>query len=104
MSMVGPRPERQQFIDKLEQQIPGFNHRLAVKPGLTGWAQVNYGYGSTIEDARIELSYDLEYCHNQSLARPPSDLPHICCSLQNARTIINSSLKIEHWGIVPTSR
>jgi exopolysaccharide biosynthesis polyprenyl glycosylphosphotransferase len=68
MSMVGPRPERQQFIDKLEQQIPGFNNRLAVKPGLTGWAQVNYGYGSTIEDARIKLSYDLEYCQNQSLA------------------------------------
>ncbi len=68
MSMVGPRPERQQFIDKLEQQIPGFNHRLAVKPGLTGWAQVNYGYGSTIEDARIKLGYDLEYCQNQSLA------------------------------------
>jgi exopolysaccharide biosynthesis polyprenyl glycosylphosphotransferase len=68
MSMVGPRPERQQFINKLEQQIPGFNNRLAVKPGLTGWAQVNYGYGSTIEDARIKLSYDLEYCQNQSLA------------------------------------
>jgi exopolysaccharide biosynthesis polyprenyl glycosylphosphotransferase len=68
MSMVGPRPERQQFIEKLEQQIPGFNHRLAVKPGLTGWAQVNYGYGSTIEDARIKLNYDLQYCQNQSLA------------------------------------
>jgi exopolysaccharide biosynthesis polyprenyl glycosylphosphotransferase len=68
MSMVGPRPERQQFIDKLEQQIPGFNNRLAVKPGLTGWAQVNYGYGSTIEDARIKLNYDLQYCQNQSLA------------------------------------
>jgi exopolysaccharide biosynthesis polyprenyl glycosylphosphotransferase len=68
MSMVGPRPERQQFIEKLEQQIPGFNHRLAVKPGLTGWAQVNYGYGSTIEDARIKLNYDLYYCQNQSLA------------------------------------
>jgi exopolysaccharide biosynthesis polyprenyl glycosylphosphotransferase len=68
MSMVGPRPERQQFIDELEQQIPSFNKRLAVKPGLTGWAQVNYGYGSTIEDARIKLNYDLYYCKNQSLA------------------------------------
>jgi exopolysaccharide biosynthesis polyprenyl glycosylphosphotransferase len=67
MSMVGPRPERQQFIDKLEQQIPGFNNRLAVKPGLTGWAQVNYGYGSTVEDARIKLNYDLHYCKHQSL-------------------------------------
>jgi exopolysaccharide biosynthesis polyprenyl glycosylphosphotransferase len=68
MSMVGPRPERQQFIDKLEQQIPGFNNRLEVKPGLTGWAQVNYGYGSTVEDARIKLNYDLYYCKHQSLA------------------------------------
>jgi exopolysaccharide biosynthesis polyprenyl glycosylphosphotransferase len=68
MSMVGPRPERQQFIDKLEHQIPSFNKRLAVKPGLTGWAQVNYGYGSTVEDAKIKLSYDLYYCKHQSLA------------------------------------
>ena len=68
MSMVGPRPERQQFIDKLEHQIPNFNKRLAVKPGLTGWAQVNYGYGSTVEDAKIKLSYDLYYCKHQSLA------------------------------------
>jgi exopolysaccharide biosynthesis polyprenyl glycosylphosphotransferase len=68
MSMVGPRPERQQFMDKLEAQIPNFNKRLAVKPGLTGWAQVNYGYGSTVEDAKIKLNYDLYYCKHQSLA------------------------------------
>ncbi len=68
MSMVGPRPERQQFMDKLESQIPSFSKRLAVKPGLTGWAQVNYGYGSTVEDAQIKLNYDLYYCKHQSLA------------------------------------
>lgn len=68
MSMVGPRPERQQFMEKLEDQIPNFTKRLAVKPGLTGWAQVNYGYGSTIEDAKIKLKYDLYYCKHQSLA------------------------------------
>jgi exopolysaccharide biosynthesis polyprenyl glycosylphosphotransferase len=68
MSMVGPRPERQQFMDKLETQIPSFSKRLAVKPGLTGWAQVNYGYGSTVEDAQIKLNYDLYYCKHQSLA------------------------------------
>jgi exopolysaccharide biosynthesis polyprenyl glycosylphosphotransferase len=68
MSMVGPRPERQQFMEKLESQIPNFNKRLAVKPGLTGWAQVNYGYGSTVEDAQIKLNYDLYYCKHQSLA------------------------------------
>ncbi|WP_310488742.1 exopolysaccharide biosynthesis polyprenyl glycosylphosphotransferase [Chamaesiphon sp. VAR_69_metabat_338] len=68
MSMVGPRPERQQFMEKLESQIPNFSTRLAVKPGLTGWAQVNYGYGSTVEDAKIKLGYDLYYCKHQSLA------------------------------------
>jgi exopolysaccharide biosynthesis polyprenyl glycosylphosphotransferase len=67
MSIVGPRPERQQFIEKLELQIPNYATRLAVKPGLTGWAQVNYGYGSTVEDARIKLKHDIYYLHHQSL-------------------------------------
>jgi exopolysaccharide biosynthesis polyprenyl glycosylphosphotransferase len=67
MSIVGPRPERQQFIDKLEQQIPNYGTRLTVKPGLTGWAQVKYGYGSTIEDARIKLKHDLYYIQHRSL-------------------------------------
>jgi exopolysaccharide biosynthesis polyprenyl glycosylphosphotransferase len=61
MSMVGPRPERQQFIDKLQEQIPFYRSRLAAKPGLTGWAQVKYGYGATVEDALIKLQYDLYY-------------------------------------------
>ena len=67
MSMVGPRPERQQFIEKLEQQIPGYCDRLEVKPGVTGWAQVKYGYGSTVEDARIKHHHDMYYLQNQSL-------------------------------------
>jgi exopolysaccharide biosynthesis polyprenyl glycosylphosphotransferase len=66
MSMVGPRPERQQFIETLQQQIPGYCNRLDVKPGVTGWAQVNYGYGSTVEDARIKHNYDMSYLQNQS--------------------------------------
>jgi exopolysaccharide biosynthesis polyprenyl glycosylphosphotransferase len=66
MSMVGPRPERQQFIDELQYKIPFFRTRLAAKPGLTGWAQVNYGYGSTIEDAVIKLQYDLYYLKHWS--------------------------------------
>jgi exopolysaccharide biosynthesis polyprenyl glycosylphosphotransferase len=66
MSMVGPRPERQQFIDELQQQIPFYRTRLAAKPGLTGWAQVNYGYGSTVEDAMIKLQYDLYYLKHWS--------------------------------------
>jgi exopolysaccharide biosynthesis polyprenyl glycosylphosphotransferase len=67
MSMVGPRPERQQFIEKLEQQIPGYCDRLEVKPGVTGWAQVKYGYGSTVEDARIKHHHDMYYLQNQTL-------------------------------------
>jgi exopolysaccharide biosynthesis polyprenyl glycosylphosphotransferase len=66
MSMVGPRPERQQFIDTLQQQIPFYRTRLAAKPGLTGWAQVKYGYGSTVEDASIKLQYDLYYLKHWS--------------------------------------
>jgi exopolysaccharide biosynthesis polyprenyl glycosylphosphotransferase len=66
MSMVGPRPERDQFIQKLQQQIPFYRTRLAAKPGLTGWAQINYGYGSTVEDAAIKLQYDLYYLNHWS--------------------------------------
>ena len=66
MSLVGPRPERQQFIEQLQQQIPFYRTRLAAKPGLTGWAQVSYGYGATVEDALIKLQYDLFYLKHQS--------------------------------------
>ncbi len=66
MSLVGPRPERPQFIDQLQHQIPFYRTRLAIKPGLTGWAQVNYGYGSTVEDAMIKLQYDLYYIKHQT--------------------------------------
>ncbi|HEX6289126.1 MAG TPA: sugar transferase, partial [Herpetosiphonaceae bacterium] len=66
MSLVGPRPERPQFIKQLQQQIPFYRIRLATKPGLTGWAQVNYGYGSTVEDALIKLQYDLYYIKHQA--------------------------------------
>jgi exopolysaccharide biosynthesis polyprenyl glycosylphosphotransferase len=67
MSMVGPRPERPQFIEKLQKQIPFYRTRLAAKPGLTGWAQVSYGYGATTEDALIKLQYDLYYLKHQSV-------------------------------------
>jgi exopolysaccharide biosynthesis polyprenyl glycosylphosphotransferase len=67
MSMVGPRPERQQFISKLQREIPFYRTRLAAKPGLTGWAQVSYGYGATVEDAMVKLQYDLYYIKHQSL-------------------------------------
>jgi lipopolysaccharide/colanic/teichoic acid biosynthesis glycosyltransferase len=67
MSLVGPRPERPAFVEQLQQEIPFYRARLTVLPGLTGWAQVNYGYGSTVEDALIKLQYDLYYIRHRSL-------------------------------------
>jgi exopolysaccharide biosynthesis polyprenyl glycosylphosphotransferase len=66
MSLVGPRPERPQFIEQLQREIPFYRTRLAARPGLTGWAQINYGYGATVEDALIKLQYDLYYLKHQS--------------------------------------
>lgn len=67
MSFVGPRPERPVFIEELAQQIPYFQERLMVQPGITGWAQVNYPYGSSVEDAKWKLEYDLYYMKHMSL-------------------------------------
>jgi exopolysaccharide biosynthesis polyprenyl glycosylphosphotransferase len=68
MSLIGPRPERDVFVEQLTQQIPFYRTRLAVKPGLTGWAQVRYRYGNSTEDALVKLQYDLYYIRHQSLA------------------------------------
>ena len=67
MSFVGPRPERKFFVDQLEKKIPYYGERFTVKPGLTGWAQVNYPYGSTVKDAIQKLNYDLYYIKNLSI-------------------------------------
>ena len=67
MSLIGPRPERPHFLEHLTSEIPNFRERLQVKPGLTGWAQVNFRYGASIEDARVKLSYDLYYVKHRSL-------------------------------------
>ncbi len=66
MSFVGPRPERPQFVEQLEQQLPFYAERHMVKPGITGWAQINYPYGASIDDARHKLEYDLYYAKNYS--------------------------------------
>ncbi|PKP96065.1 MAG: sugar transferase [Alphaproteobacteria bacterium HGW-Alphaproteobacteria-13] len=66
MSFVGPRPERPDFVDELERQLPFYAERHMVKPGLTGWAQINYPYGASVEDARVKLEYDLYYAKNYS--------------------------------------
>jgi len=67
MSFIGPRPERPDFTEELEKHIPFYEIRYIVKPGITGWAQVMYPYGSSVEDAREKLQYDLYYIKNYSL-------------------------------------
>ena len=67
MSLVGPRPERPYFVEQLTREIPYFAVRQSVKPGVTGWAQVRYHYGSTVEDSQSKLQYDLYYVKNHSL-------------------------------------
>ena len=67
MGVIGPRPERPELSDKLIASIPLYRARLAIKPGLTGWAQVNYGYAATVESNAIKLQYDLYYLKNRSI-------------------------------------
>jgi exopolysaccharide biosynthesis polyprenyl glycosylphosphotransferase len=64
MSFVGPRPERPTFVAELAQQMPYYAERHMVKPGITGWAQINYPYGASMDDARHKLEYDLYYAKN----------------------------------------
>jgi len=68
MSLIGPRPEQPHYVDELRRQVDFYDTRLTVRPGLTGWAQVNYGYGSGIEGTRAKLSYDLYYVKHQSVS------------------------------------
>jgi sugar transferase (PEP-CTERM system associated) len=67
MAFVGPRPERPVFVDSLAKKIPFYNERHVIKPGITGWAQINYPYGATEHDAKMKLSYDLYHIKNGSL-------------------------------------
>ena len=67
MSVVGPRPERPEFVCDLQENIPYYAERHVVKPGVTGWAQLKYSYGASEEDAIEKLQYDLYYIKNQTL-------------------------------------
>jgi len=67
MSMVGPRPERPSFVKELKEVIPFYDVRHSIKPGVTGWAQVRYSYGASVDDARKKHQYDLYYVKNNSL-------------------------------------
>ncbi len=66
MNLIGPRPERPEFVSELVKKIPFFDLRHEVKPGITGWAQVRHKYGNTEEDSLIKLQYDLYYIKNRS--------------------------------------
>jgi sugar transferase (PEP-CTERM system associated) len=68
MSLVGPRPERPEFVRSLSEKIPFYSYRHCVKPGITGWAQINYKYGDTLEDTIVKLEYDLYYIKNLALS------------------------------------
>jgi lipopolysaccharide/colanic/teichoic acid biosynthesis glycosyltransferase len=68
MSLIGPRAEISHLVNKLQAQVPFYRARLLVKPGITGWAQVNYGYASTVEETGVKLEYDLYYIKHRSLA------------------------------------
>jgi lipopolysaccharide/colanic/teichoic acid biosynthesis glycosyltransferase len=68
MSFVGPRPERPHFVEKLRAVIPYYDERHNLKPGITGWAQIKFGYGSNLEDAEEKLQYDLYYIKHRSWA------------------------------------
>lgn len=67
MSLVGPRPERPYFVEELAKQVPYYRERHRVKPGISGWAQINFPYGASVEDAKQKLQYDLYYIKNYSL-------------------------------------
>ena len=67
MSLVGPRPERPYFVNKLSEEIPLYKRRLKVRPGITGWAQVKHKYDESIEDVNTKLRFDLFYIENMSL-------------------------------------
>lgn len=86
MSFVGPRPERPEFVEELTQAIPFYNERHLVKPGLSGWAQINFPYGASVEDAKTKLSYDLFYIKNQSIALDISII------LKTINTVFNVTL------------
>ena len=68
MSFVGPRPERPEFVSSLTREIPFYGQRHTVRPGLTGWAQVRFAYGASVEDSMEKLQYDLFYIKNRSIS------------------------------------
>jgi lipopolysaccharide/colanic/teichoic acid biosynthesis glycosyltransferase len=88
MSLIGPRPERPEFVNALALILPFYRARHAVKPGITGWAQINYGYGSSNTDSHIKLEYDLYYVKHAS---PLVDIKIILQTLPTMRRSMNGA-------------
>ncbi len=86
MSFVGPRPERPEFVALLSEQIPFYKERLLVKPGLSGWAQINFKYGDSVDDAMTKLQYDLFYIKNRTFTLDISII------LKTISTVLNATL------------
>jgi exopolysaccharide biosynthesis polyprenyl glycosylphosphotransferase len=85
MSLVGPRPERSFFVTQLAEQIPFYRARLSVKPGITGWAQIRFSYGASVEDAVRKLQFDLYYVKNHTL------LLDLVIVFQTVRVVLNGA-------------
>lgn len=83
MSLVGPRPERPYFVEKLAIHLPNYSQRLQIRPGITGWAQVNYKYDSSLDDVKNKLGFDLSYIKNITILM---DLKIICLTAKNLVT------------------
>jgi lipopolysaccharide/colanic/teichoic acid biosynthesis glycosyltransferase len=92
MSFVGPRPERPEFVAELSQKIPYYVQRHCVKPGITGWAQLCYPYGSSEQDALEKLQYDLYYIKNNTL------LFDLAILLQTVEVVVMGQGPGEHGG------
>ena len=95
MHFVGPRPERPEFVEWLSKEIPYYGVRHVVRPGITGWAQVQYKYGNTLEDAREKLQYDLFYIKNASLGL---DLLIMFQTHQDCAAGPGSAMRWMFWG------
>lgn len=92
MSFVGPRPERPEFVAELEKQIPNYRERLLIQPGLTGWAQVQYPYGATVQDAWRKLEFDLYYMKHMSV------LLDFFIMLETVRTVLGGGVRKAEEG------
>jgi lipopolysaccharide/colanic/teichoic acid biosynthesis glycosyltransferase len=95
MSFVGPRPERPEMITDLAKQVPFYEERMMVQPGITGWAQVNYPYGASVVDARRKLEYDLYYLKNMGV------FLDVFILLDTVRTVLFGAGKSRHRRVIP---